>query len=177
MDRLIDSYTFTLIFAIPGALAIISCYCSMKFGGSGIPFGGIGVALGFLLSPVKWPALLGLADPSVYSFIWAVFLKPMEEKRVINEFREFRNVGEPKVHEDLRLLVKVERTNEELLWNYFENGSYSLLHPKLWFFICETEEGEKEVIIKRKREDFEVKSFRENEVSFEDVTLKIIEKA
>ena len=66
-------------FAIPGALCILVSYGAMLASRregrhiSGVPlFGGVLVALGFLLSPCKWLALLGLLDYGVWMVGWSI---------------------------------------------------------------------------------------------------------
>lgn len=64
-------------------------YKIKKVHSSGVPLvGGFFVLIGFLLSPIKWLALLALLDPGVWMLPYAIYLSHKEKKENKGEGKE-----------------------------------------------------------------------------------------
>ena len=145
------------------------CYYTVFFTkSSGVPFfGGIIVAVGFLISPWKWFALLGLLDYGVWALPYALISPGIDAKRYIKRFTPVfeENKYKERFFDKTRLLyVRIKEREEELQWEYITRHFYRLYIPKLVFSICIDEEGNRFLLTDELGRDghIEVRDFNED---------------
>ena len=91
-DRTLFAWTPAMLLGGIGLLLVIVSYGAILASKkenrhiSGVPvFGGVLIALGFLLSPCKWLAFLGLIDYGIWEIGWLCILRlliePLQNKR------------------------------------------------------------------------------------------------
>ena len=141
MSATTEMYILCIILCLIGFFFMGLCYYTVFFTtSSGVPFfGGIIVAIGFLLSPFKWLALLGLLDYGVWALPYLLISGHLESKRRQKFFDPFyagKEYQERKYDETKSLFVRIKERDEELEWPYTTRATYSLNIPKLVFSIC-----------------------------------------
>ena len=127
-----------------GLFFIIMTVWADRAGRSGVPFtGALCIALGFLLSPVKWLAVLALLDPGVPGVVFAI----VENKRFEGARQEFRETlaergAVPGETDRSRTLVLTIPQREERLEYSWSPGALNMLRvPKVYFGIFGDGEG------------------------------------
>ena len=182
MFALLDKYFITFVLVGIGVFFVVMTYGANRRGRSGIPVvGGLFIAVGFLLSPCKWLAILGLVDygPSylIYLYVSEAFVKKRFHRLIRqNGYRE-------SVRDDsLCMVVKVPEINEELVRPYITNEHLRYYVPKCFFAVCVDGSGKKILLIDKCRGDkvIDIIPFEGNSVvvtgmkhKLNDVTLKI----
>ena len=141
MSAATEMYILCAILCLIGFFFMGLCYYTVFFTeSSGAPFiGGIFVAIGFLLSPFKWLALLGLLDYGAWALPHAIISEHLEYKRrraLFDPFYFDKGYQERKYGETKELHVRIKERNEELIYHYTTRSEYSLNIPKLVYSIC-----------------------------------------
>lgn len=141
MSPTTEMYILCAILCLIGFFFMGLCYYTVFFTeSSGAPFiGSIFVAIGFLLSPFKWLALLGLLDYGVWALPHAIISEHLEYKRrraLFDPFYFDKGYQERKYDETKELHVRIKERNEELIYHYTTRSEYSLNIPKLVYSIC-----------------------------------------
>ena len=169
MVEILDRYWLTFLLLGIGLFLVISSYKANKVGRSGIPFlGGILIAAAFLVSPVKWLAVLGLCDHSITYFVYIFISEWLVERRFKTEYRiQGYTAG---VHDQSRcLVVSIPEINERLVRPYITNSVYSYFVPKCYFAVCVDRNGRKYLLLDRcnKTKNIEIIPFEKNTVVVE----------
>ncbi len=182
MFAFLDKYLITIILCGIGAFLVIATYGANRSGRSGFPIvGGLFIAVGFLLSPWKWLALLGLLDYGPGYLAYLYISEAMVDARFKSLSRHNR-YREPSEDKDYCLVVKVPQINEELVRPYKTNSTYRYFVPKCFFRVCIDSSGKKLLLLDRCRGDkkIDVIPFEGNRVvvtgmkhRLNDVTLEI----
>ncbi len=169
MDSATAYIVLSILLVCIGLFFMGLCYYTVYFTkSSGVPFlGGIIVALGFLLSPYKWLALLGLLDFGVWALPYSIISEIMLGKKIRKKFdpiyldKEYR---EKEGDEARTILVRIPEREEELEWNYWTRFEYRLRIPKLIFSICHDKEGNRYLLSDtlQKRSEVDIFPFTEN---------------
>lgn len=182
MFAFLDKYLITIILCGIGAFLVIVTYGANRAGRSGFPIiGGLLIAAGFLISPWKWLALLGLLDygPGYLAYLYISEAMVDARFRSLSRHNRYR---EPADDKDYCLVVKVPQINEELVRPYQTNSTYRYFVPKCFFRVCIDSAGKKVLILDRCRGDkkIDVIPFEGNRVvvtgmkhRLNDVTLEI----
>ena len=156
MLTIIDQHWGTFLLCGIGVFLIVSTYLANRAGHSGMPVvGGVCVAVGFLISPVKWLALLGLAD---YGIVYLIYLY-VSEAMVNSRFKALcRRNGYREKEEDknLCLVVKIPQINEELIRPYITNTTYRYFVPKCFFSVCVDRDGKRVLLLDRCKGDKQI---------------------
>ena len=174
MLTIIDQHWGTFLLCGIGVFLIVSTYLANRAGHSGVPVvGGILVAVGFLISPVKWLALLGLAD---YGVAYLIYLYITDFKRDIEFKKVYRREGyvEGREDRDHKLIVRVPEINEELIRPYITNSAYRYFVPKCWFAICIDRNGRRFLLVDscRKNEAIKIMPFNGDKIKVDGLKSK-----
>ena len=136
MDEFLRSYGLCIIISGIGTFFIVMTYLAYRARRSGVPLiGGILVAVGFLTSPLKILALLGLADPA-FVFQPRLIVLDIRYKRARKMFEaEFERLGLAgrELTKEKELLV--DTGDEKLNWHYTTAYTYKYVIPQLHFAI------------------------------------------
>lgn len=122
-------------------------FVSMTYGAylserSGVPLiGGLLIAAGFLTTPVKWLALLGLIDPGYWEILYIIITYRIRKKRFCHLFAQ-QGYTE-KAHDPAKQLrIFIPDRNEELICPYITNYIHELRKPRLLFSVCTDKNGD-----------------------------------
>lgn len=155
-----------------GFFFMILCYYTSFFTkSSGGPFlGGLLVAIGFLLTPYKWFALLGLLDMGFWSLPYAIVGDRNRYKKYVERFEPFfeeKGYREREAFESKCLVIKVKELDEELEHAYITRCSYFLYYPKVDLAICINKDGERFLVTYEYQKDSQIKvyPFKEDTIS------------
>ncbi len=151
MDNIMYLDILAAIIVLVGFFFMGLCYYTVYFTeSSGVAFlGGIIVAVGFLLTPYKWLALLGLLDFGVWALPYSIINDIILEKKIRKKFDSVyldKEYQEKEGDEARTLLVRIPEREEELEWNYWTRFEYRLRIPKLIFSICHDQEGNRYLV-------------------------------
>lgn len=157
-----------------GLFFIIVSICAQRAERSGLPFiGGIFIAIGFLVTPVKWLAFLGLIDYSYWSLPYAIISELIIDKRFQAVYSE-QNYSE-RVRDDTKILrVKIPERNEELLKPYITNAVHELRIPRLLFSVCTDKTGKRFLLADKcvKGSSIEILDFDRGYILFTELKSK-----
>lgn len=150
MDNFILQYTILcVILCAIGLFFIIMSFCAERAGRSGVPFiGGIFIAAGFLITPVKWLAFLGLIDYSYWSFLHILISNHIHSKRFKAVYSE-QNYTESAMDNTKLLHIKIYGKDQELIKLYVTSKVYELRVPKLLFSVCTDKTGNLFLLVDR----------------------------
>ncbi len=142
-----------VIFCGIGVFLLIANLVNERKGkSSGIPlFGGLFTALGLLMSPMKWLAIPGL----FFDYLtWALFYSfVIDRRRFKKEAAKFGEEYEkhsfvPGQHDsEKNLTVRIKEREEELIWPFMTSKVYLLRVPRIYFSICEEEDGHRFLLL------------------------------
>ena len=179
MSATTEMYILCAILCLIGFFFMGLCYYTVFFTtSSGAPFiGGIFVAIGFLLSPFKWLALLGLLDYGVWALPHAIISEHLEYKRrraLFDPFYFDKGYQEHKHDETKALFVRIKERDEELEWPYVTRSTYSLNIPKIVFSICLDKAGNRFLLTEEpyKSKHIKVYPFDEDIITVTDLPTK-----
>lgn len=164
-------YGVCIILCAIGLFFVSMTYCAHFAGRSGVPFiGGFLIAIGFLTSPVKWLALLGLIDPGYWSIPYYLIIDSVRGKRFEAVYAQ-QDYAEKAADDTMRLRVWIPSRNEELIWHYTTRHMYQLQIPKLLFAVCADKEGKRFLLADKctKGSNIEITAFDEGRIVFTDL--------
>ena len=175
MFALLDKYFITFILLVLGLIIVILTYRANMHGRSGLPVvGGLLIAIGFLLSPIKWLAILGIFDygPSYLAYLY------VSEALVTYKFKaECRKNGYREKVEDKSLcfFIRVPEINEELIKPYVTNTTIRYFVPKCFFYVCIDRDGKHVLLLDRCKGDkkIDIIPFTGKKVSIEGLKHKL----
>mgnify|MGYP004509563551 CR=1 FL=1 len=158
------------------AVSYAALYMSKKHGRfiSGVPLvGGIFVAAAFLLSPIKWLALLCLIDFSVWEIPYALITAHLRNRRFRKICAEYGFAQS--VRDNSRTIrITIPERNEELLWPYITNLVYPLRTPKLLLAVCADRDGGNFLLVDKyeRGKPVEIIQFLNNSILINDLKSK-----
>ena len=130
-----------------GLFFVIMSYGAHFAKRSGVPLvGGLLIAVGFLTSPVKWLALIGLIDYGYWSIPYFLILDHIRQKRFKAVYNE-QNYVKGGVNNTKSLRIKIPERNEELIKPYITSSMYSLRVPELLFSVCADISGKRFLLV------------------------------
>lgn len=147
MNDFISQYGLSILLCAIGLFFIIMSYGAAFAGRSGVPFvGGLFIVVGFLISPMKWLALLGLIDYGYWTIPYFMVLDHIRRNRFEAIYAEKGYI--PKITDDTKsLCIKIPDRNEELIRPYITNYMYELRIPKLLFSVCTDNTGKRFMLV------------------------------
>ena len=149
MEDFAVRYGVCIILCGVGLFFVVMTYGAYFAGRSGVPFvGGFFIAIGFLTSPVKWLALLGLIDPGYWSIPYFMIVDHVREKRFAAVYSEQEYAERTRDSEKL-LRIWIPDRNEELLKPYMTRHIYELRITKLLFAVCTDKTGKRFMLADR----------------------------
>ena len=166
MDDFILRYGACILFCTTGLFFVIMSYGAYFAGRSGVPFvGGLLIAIGFLTSPVKWAALLGLIDHGYWSLPYVLIRDHIRRNRFVVVCAE-QDYTQSITDDQRSLRIKIPGRNEELLRPYITNSMYELRVPKLLFSVCTDKTGKRFLLVDRcaKGGSIEILEFDEDSI-------------
>ena len=179
MSATTEMYILCAILCLIGFFFMGLCYYTIFFTtSSGAPFiGGIFVAIGFLLSPFKWLALLGLLDYGVWGLPYAIIEEWIEGKRRRKFFDPFyeEKAYLEKTHDETKsLFVRIRERDEELEWSYVTRAEYTLNIPSLVFSICLDKDSNRFLLTEEpyKSKQIKVYPFNEDMITLTELPTK-----
>ena len=185
MNEFISQYGVCILLCVIGGFFVIMSYATYGTGSSPTPFiGGILIAIGFLTTPYKWLALLGLVDYATPMIIYSIYDSKKFDK-VLKSFKE-RIATEFVATEDLpdelkkttdrdsgtRLFVNIPDREEELEWFFYFNNVYRLRIPKVYFSICINKKSERILLVDRGDGHIEATSFEQDSITINGLMVK-----
>lgn len=146
MENFIFNYGVCIILSAIGLFFIVMTYSAYSAGRSGAPFlGGLLIAIGFLTTPVKWLALLGLIDPGYLGIPYFIITDHLREKRFGDVYKKQDYAG--KTHDETKQLhIRIPDRNEEIIHPCITNHIYELRIPKLLFTVCIDKNGDRFIL-------------------------------
>ena len=149
MKEFLLHYSPNFIVVALGALLVIISYMTINTKSSGVwLFGGFLIAVGFLTSPWKWLALLGLTDLGYWMIPYEYFEEWLINRKFKKEHKKY-DITASSISEEKRIFVKVPETNEKLELRYVTNEIYRLNVPKFRFTVSIDKEGKQYVFADR----------------------------
>lgn len=173
MNQFMLEYGFCMLLGIPGLFIVIMSYAAALAGRSGVPlFGGLLIAAGFLTSPCKWLALLGLIDYGCWYGLYAGIVYHIHSKRFEAMYAAQNFVREQ--DDTKRLRIRIPARNEEFLHPYVTNSLHELRMPKLLFSVCIDQAGNRFLLVDRWRRDghIEMLPFDEDSIPLTELQYK-----
>ena len=141
MDEFIMRYGVCLVLCIPGFILVIVSYLAQRSGRSGGWFlGGLLIAAGFLLSPHKWLAFLGLIDYGYWGLPLALITEHIFGKKFRAVYDEL-GISTGRKDESREIIVTIPERNEVLEYPFITCSLHELTIPKLLFSVYEDNEG------------------------------------
>lgn len=144
MSGFLTDYGAGLLVCCVGLFFIIMTYGAFFAGRSGVPLcGGVLIAFGFLLTPSKRLALLCFADPGWYMLLAMAYDSYCRQcaKDKIDEICSQQGFVQSKLREGVHLEVGIAERDEELVFDMCTCNFNGLSIPKLYFALCEDDEG------------------------------------
>lgn len=147
MQEFVIQYGFCILLCAIGLFFVIMSYGAHFAGRSGVPFvGGFLIAVGFLISPVKWLALLGLIDYGYWTVPWFLIQDHMRENKFKAVFAEQGYT--PGTGDDRKMLyIRLSGLEKELQFPYFTCHMYQLSVPKMLFAVCTDKTGRRFLLV------------------------------
>ena len=177
MGHFILQYGLCILLCSIGLFFIIVSYYAAHAGRSGVPFiGGIFIAIGFLTTPVKWLALLGLIDYGYWSLPYFLIMDRIHNKRfgVVYSKQDYAE----SIRDDTKLLlIRIPNRNEELLRPYITSSVYELRVPKLLFSVCSDKMGKRFLLVDKciNGNNIEILEFDKNSILLTGLKSKDID--
>lgn len=163
-----------IILCAIGLLFVIMTYGAHFAGVSGVPLvGGLFIAIGFLTTPVKWLALLGLIDPGYWSLPYFLIRDHIRNKRFDALYAQ-HDYAESKRADTEQLRIWIPDRNEELILPYITCHMYQLQIPKLLFTVCIDKAGRRFMLINKciKGGEIEILPLDDDRIVFTDLKAK-----
>ncbi len=159
-----------------GLFFIVMSYGASRAGRSGVPFtGAVFIAAGFLLTPLKWLALLALIDPG-FLMITLMIKDNIDYKKAVPLFdKAFSDGGyrQGETCKDKSLDITVPVINETLSRALF-TGHMQIYHiPRMFFAVVADDNGR--YILLYKQKDTEIKALpfdEDNTLTVSDLVYK-----
>ena len=149
MEDFAVRYGVCIILCGVGLFFVVMTYCAYFADRSGVPFvGGFFIAIGFLTSPVKWLAVVGLIDSGYWSIPYFLILDHIREKKFAAVYSEHEYAEQIRDTEK-RLRIWIPERNEELFRSYITRHIYELRIPKLLFAVCMDKIGRRFMLVDR----------------------------
>ena len=147
MNDFILQYGLCILLCAIGLFFVIMSYCAHFAGRSGVPIvGGLLIAIGFLTSPLKWLALIGLVDYGFWTFPYFIIRDNIQNKRFAAVYS--KQAYAEKTTDDLkRVRIWIPERNEELIRSYITRHIYELRVPALLFSVCTDKSGKRFILI------------------------------
>lgn len=165
MNQFITQYGFCILLAGPGLFFVLMSYGAAHAGRSGVPlFGGLLIALGFLTTPHKWLALLGLIDFGFWYQPYAMIIYHIHSKRFDALYAAHNFI---RARDDTRCLrIRIPERNEEFLRPFETNQLHEFRVPKLLLSVCTDKAGARFLLVDHYRKDgqIEILPFEENSI-------------
>ncbi len=141
MDKFLIDYGVCIILGGIGLFFVIMSYIAAKAGRSGVPIvGGILIIIGFLTTPVKWLALLGMVDYGLWALPYIIIIESIKRKKFSRIYSQQGYIpGKPDNTKMLKIYIPDR--DETLEWGYGTNIVYILNIPKIFMSICVDKEG------------------------------------
>lgn len=168
MEDFIIRYGACILLCAVGLFFVIMTYGAKFAERSGVPFvGGLFIAIGFLTSPVKWLALLGLIDPGYLAVPYFLILDHIRQKRFDAVYSE-QDYIDGAADAEKQLRIWIPDRNEKLFRPYITRHIYELKVPKLLFSVCMDKTGKRLVLADKcvKGGNIEISAFDDGRISF-----------
>ena len=141
MDEFVMRYGVCLVLCIPGFILVIVSYLAQRSGRSGGWFlGGLLIAAGFLLSPHKWLALLGLIDYGYWGLPLVLITEHINGKRFRVAYDEL-GISTGRKDDSREMIVTIPERNEVLEYPFITCCLHELTIPRMLFSVYEDNEG------------------------------------
>lgn len=141
MDEFIRQYGACILFVSIGLFFVIMSYLAERAGRSGGWFlGGLLIAVGFLTSPVKWLAVLGLVDKGYIALPYTLISQHIINRRFGKVIAE-KDFADSDADKTKQLIVTIPDTNEEYILPYIFNCTHEFRRPKILFSLCKDKAG------------------------------------
>ncbi|MBR6102376.1 MAG: hypothetical protein IKP95_08100 [Ruminococcus sp.] len=141
MNGFVRDYGVCILLCGIGLFFIVMTLLAMRADRSGVPLmGGLCIALGFLTTPHKWLALLGLLDPVFILFPYFVIRDDLRRKR-LKAFMKDKGCPEPAAAPGKQITVSIPERDEELIWGFGYCCIFALNIPTLVFSVCPDGKG------------------------------------
>ena len=177
MDDFITHYGVCILLCGIGLFFVIMTYGAAIKERSGVPLiGGFLIAIGFLTTPIKWLALLGLIDPGYWSIPYFLILDHIHNKRFDTVYSEQDYAV--KTRDDAKhLRIWIPERDEELIRPYITRNMYELRIPKLLFSVCVDKTGKRFILVDKciKGVPIEILAFDEDRIIFSGLNSKNVE--
>lgn len=141
---------------------------------SGVPvFGGIFIFIAFMLSPVKWLAVLALLDYGVWELPYVLISDYINEKK-FKTIYEAKNFCDTIRDNSQKLVIVIPERDEKLEIPYITNMVNELRYPKLLYAVCLCENGDRFILIDRYLKDrkIEILPFDNDEIELSGLKSK-----
>lgn len=174
MVDFISQYIVCIILCAIGLFFVVMTYGAHFAERSGVPLvGGFFIAIGFLTTPVKWLALIGLIDPGYWSIPYSLILDHIRSKRFEAIYAQ-QDYAEQIVDGTKHLRIWISDRNEELIWHYSTNHMYQLRIPKLLFAVCVDKNGKRFILLDKciNGVSIEILSLDDDRIVFSDLKAK-----
>lgn len=154
-----------LFFLIITYVTLIIGYRTGKFVSGAPVIGGIFVFIAFMLSPVKWLAVLALLDYGVWELPYALISEYINNKKFKSIYEE-KNFCDTIRDDSQKIVIVIPERDEKLEIPYITNIVHELRYPKLLYAVCLCENGDRFILIDRYLEDREIEilSFDNDEI-------------
>ncbi len=163
----------TIIFGTLGIFLLVITYGALiksyRTGDhiSGVPvLGGLFIFLAFILSPIKWLALLVLLDYGVWMLPY-VFISDYINNKKFKSIYEAEDYCDTMINNTQKMVISIPERNEKLERPYITNAVDVLRYPKLLFSVCLNKKGERFILIDRysKGRKIEILPFDNGEIA------------
>lgn len=141
MSDFLTHYTACIILVGIGLFFVIMSYVAARAGRTGVPLvGGLLIAVGFLTSPLKWLALLGLIDYGWWLLPYVLISEHLQGKKFDRFFAE-HGFAERKQDDTKLVRIFIPDREEELFHPYITRMLHPLNIPKMVFAVCADKDG------------------------------------
>lgn len=167
MNDFISQYGLCILLCAIGLFFVIMTYGAYFSGRSGVPFiGGLLIVIGFLTTPVRWPALFGLIDPGYWEIPYFIIVGSIRNKRFAKVYSE-RDLAEKTTDDLKRVRIHIPETNEELIRPYITRHIYELRIPELFFSVCIDKAGKRFILVDKCKRgaEIEISEFDEGRIT------------
>lgn len=170
-----SGYVLCGILCTLGLFFIIMSYGAQRAGRSGVPFtGALFIAIGFLVTPYKWLALLALADPGFF-MIGFMIKDNIDYKKAVPVFEKaFAEGGYKESNDDelITLDISVPVINETLT-RKLKARHIMLYHiPRVFFSIVYDKSGSRKLLVLDKGGQVRALPFDEDTLTIEGLEYK-----
>ena len=173
MNDFFMHYGVCIILCVIGLFFVTETYLSRKTTSSGVPFvGGILIALGFLTTPHKWLALLGMIDPGWFMPFYAIWDDRQYHKAAAQfvAFVSAHSFAESAADQSRVLLITIPERKEIIdHWKYQTNHVYLLHIPRVYFAACTDAEGKSVLAYSTDAETIRLLSFADGAVTLPEI--------